>query len=98
MFAAANVLNCWMIGKPVDGPPRSCVSGSSSVVKVRSAPPILMTGTLVLIFTIPVFVCCHQLAVNDPAGLGDATTFPESVRACSKGAGTRTLNELLADW
>src|SRR6476619_368679 len=97
MFAAANVLNCWMIGKPVDEPLRRCVRGSSSVVKVRSAPPILMTGTLVLIFTIPVFVCCHQLAVNEPAELDDGNTLPDNVRVGSNGAGILTLNKLFAD-
>jgi len=92
MFAAANVLNCWMIGKPVDEPPKTCASGSSSVVKVRLALPILMSGTLVLIFTTPVFVCCHQLAMNEPAALGDASTLPDRVRNASKGGGTRTVN------
>ena len=64
------------------------------VVSMRSASPVFMTGTSVLIFALPPLTSCHQLATKEPAGWDDGLTVPESTKRGKPGSGTRTCNEL----
>src|SRR5262245_56251478 len=93
--AAAKVLTCWNIGTPNVSPPfGSAKALCGLVVSVRSAPPMLMIGTTVDIFTVPSQVACHQFAVNEPAGAEEGMTTPESDNRGDPGFSTRTLKAL----